>query len=928
MRVAGLVQSRFFDGVQALWYHPDCFLKTRIGQTLVDANEIHGYNGLRWDDQEKIKKKVQELASQSTVSAEARREGYRVEYAKSGKSMCRGCEEYIGKGLTRLSFLMDSGGPYGPAPAWHHVECFFKYHPEKGQCIEDFSGWENLEAFDIEDLRERFKQKLPSSAKAGISKDSSSPNDAESLQKSTSKADERRMKSQTKRFWQIRDGLSNSLLGSTTENKEALNHFLKHNDIFIGNMSESDMIDLVADTLCFGVTEMCPECCKSRLIWKSAKSKYVCPTHLAWGSCAHTFLPGKTKLKLAKVPKNSTVKYLKQFKSKSVVPRLVATEMSSDDSRGRIASKEEVLESIKNKRRNGGEKILEERANKKARVLVKGRSVVDSESGLAETHHILEHEKNSYNAVLAASDIASGRNSFYTIQALEGDWIRSAKKKSKKSGFGSAGYYIYRKWGRVGTSIGGDIVERCDSKDEAMQRFQDLFFEKTGNYFGEKEFVKKPKMFYPMELSVPTSDELAKRNPGIGKKSKLPHKIQDLLKLIFDVEAMKRAMMELEIDLEKMPLGQLSKKQIHDAYQVLGQAQSMILKSSKMEYSKNKMVELTNQFFTLIPHNFGRKNVPLLDNEDVIKSKLQMLETLMEIEIATSMMEHDAKTDKEKDVLDVHYESLGADIHALNEDSEEFKIIKRYLESTHAPTHTEYKLQLKEVYALKRHEEYDRYKTILDKKPELLSNRKLLWHGSRITNYVGIISQGLRIAPPEAPVTGYMFGKGVYFADMASKSANYCNCTQDDPEGLLLLSEVALGPSKSLKESNYIEKLPKKFSSVKGCGKTVPSNSVAFPSMLSDSQNNAKEGKNSNNYDYDLKRGSVRRSRRIGAKQPVELKPFTENEGFNMIECPMGPPKQEKSVRKSELLYNEYIVYDVNQILTRYLVRVKFQFIS
>ena len=32
----------------------------------------------------------------------------------------------------------------------------------------------------------------------------------------------------------------------------------------------------------------------------------------------------------------------------------------------------------------------------------------------------------------------------------------------------------------------------------------------------------------------------------------------------------------------------------------------------------------------------------------------------------------------------------------------------------------------------------------------------LLWHGSRLTNWVGILSQGLRIAPPEAPVTGYM----------------------------------------------------------------------------------------------------------------------------------------------------------------------------
>jgi poly [ADP-ribose] polymerase len=58
---------------------------------------------------------------------------------------------------------------------------------------------------------------------------------------------------------------------------------------------------------------------------------------------------------------------------------------------------------------------------------------------------------------------------------------------------------------------------------------------------------------------------------------------------------------------------------------------------------------------------------------------------------------------------------------------------------------------------------------------------------------VGILSQGLRIAPKEAPSTGYMFGKGVYFSDVASKSANYCGATSDFPYGLLLLCEVALG---------------------------------------------------------------------------------------------------------------------------------------
>ncbi|CAN6221507.1 unnamed protein product [Urochloa humidicola] len=48
---------------------------------------------------------------------------------------------------------------------------------------------------------------------------------------------------------------------------------------------------------------------------------------------------------------------------------------------------------------------------------------------------------------------------------------------------------------------------------------------------------------------------------------------------------------------------------------------------------------------------------------------------------------------------------------------------------------------------------------------------------------------GLRIPPPEATVTGYMFGKGVYFADMFSKSANYCCASKASRSGVLLLCE-------------------------------------------------------------------------------------------------------------------------------------------
>jgi len=99
----------------------------------------------------------------------------------------------------------------------------------------------------------------------------------------------------------------------------------------------------------------------------------------------------------------------------------------------------------------------------------------------------------------------------------------------------------------------------------------------------------------------------------------------------------------------------------------------------------------------------------------------------------------------------------------------------------------------------------------------------LLWHGSRLTNFVGILSQGLRIAPPEAPVTGYMFGKGVYFADMVTKSANYCFTNKNSNIGLMLLCEVAMGDMNEKYYADYYANLlPEGKNSTKGCGKTAP----------------------------------------------------------------------------------------------------------
>ena len=114
--------------------------------------------------------------------------------------------------------------------------------------------------------------------------------------------------------------------------------------------------------------------------------------------------------------------------------------------------------------------------------------------------------------------------------------------------------------------------------------------------------------------------------------------------------------------------------------------------------------------------------------------------------------------------------------------------MEQYLANTQAPTH--YKPEIIDAFKVTRQGEEESYRPF-----QTFHNRYLLWHGSRATNFAGILSQGLRIAPPEAPSTGYMFGKGVYFADMVSKSMSSGSCAASrlNPAGLLLLCEVALG---------------------------------------------------------------------------------------------------------------------------------------
>uniref|UniRef100_A0A2K5XI50 Poly [ADP-ribose] polymerase n=1 Tax=Mandrillus leucophaeus TaxID=9568 RepID=A0A2K5XI50_MANLE len=495
------------------------------------------------------------------------------------------------------------------------------------------------------------------------------------------------------------------------------------------------------------------------------------------------------------------------------------------------------------------------KSEKRMKLTLKGGAAVDPDSGLEHSAHVLEKGGKVFSATLGLVDIVKGTNSYYKLQLLEDD------KESR--------YWIFRSWGRVGTVIGSNKLEQMPSKEDAIEHFMKLYEEKTGNAWHSKNFTKYPKKFYPLEIDYGQDEEAVKKltvNPGT--KSKLPKPVQDLIKLIFDVESMKKAMVEYEIDLQKMPLGKLSKRQIQAAYSILSEVQQAVSQGS----SDSQILDLSNRFYTLIPHDFGMKKPPLLNSADSVQAKVEMLDNLLDIEVAYSLL-RGGSDDSSKDPIDVNYEKLKTDIKVVGRDSEEAEIIRKYVKNTHATTHNAYDLEVIDIFKIEREGECQRYKPF-----KQLHNRRLLWHGSRTTNFAGILSQGLRIAPPEAPVTGYMFGKGIYFADMVSKSANYCHTSQGDPIGLIVLGEVALG---------NIAHLPGTFATsaltvhvtcdfcFSGLGKTTPDPSASI--------------------------------------------------SLDGVEVPLGTGIS-SGVNDTCLLYNEYIVYDIAQVNLKYLLKLKFNF--
>ncbi|CAE6521178.1 unnamed protein product [Rhizoctonia solani] len=519
-------------------------------------------------------------------------------------------------------------------------------------------------------------------------------------------------------------------------------------------------------------------------------------------------------------------------------------------------------------------------------VLKRGAAPVDPLSPhLVSTHQVyVDDQGEIWDAMLNQTDAINNNNKFYVIQLLH-------PTNNKNS------VTLHVRWGRVGEN-GAAQDKGPWSPAQAVQEFLKQFKSKAGTDWKNRKTMQPKKGKY-MWLERAYGDEEEDNDKGKGKddgpREKTPEptlgpELLDLASLIFSVSLIQAALSEMNYDANKLPLGKLAKSTILNGFTALKGIAEVLAepngaRATELGGQRNACITLTNAYYSVIPHSFGRRHPIVIDRSEILKRELELVDALGDMEIANKIMSDSRSRDADGNPvnpLDANMRSLDLkSIDPVARGSKEWDVITSYMTGTHGATHSSYRGELRNLFRVERNGETENWNGAgWDKLAD--GEKMLLWHGSRSTNFAGILKQGLRIAPPEAPVTGYMFGKGVYFADAFSKSANYCHAGQSRNIGIMLLCEVAVKPYLELNNSDYYA------------------------------------DQNSKNHQKIATKG-------VGMAQPAEWQDCSDALGWDDLKgviMPKGGLKQLKP-HGAWLQYNEYIVYSPSQIRVRYLLMVE-----
>ena len=292
------------------------------------------------------------------------------------------------------------------------------------------------------------------------------------------------------------------------------------------------------------------------------------------------------------------------------------------------------------------------------------------------THTVfIDDDGTIFDASLNQTSSGENKNKFYRVQILV-----SADRKN---------YRTWTRWGRVGER-GQNATLGQGSLEEALKHFDKKFKDKSGYSWvdrfgppkrGKYTFIERnyeedsgeeaddsPRPTDGDTVKVSSNDTKADEEPVKVMESKLHKRVQLLMELIFNQELFAASMLEMDYDANKLPLGKLSKRTLMTGYERLKAIAELMadpsLASSKYNCSGQvARNQLSDAFYTVIPHNFGRNRPPVISTEAQLKKEIALLESLSDMEIASGIMKEAKVKDGENvetiHLLDRQYAGLG-----------------------------------------------------------------------------------------------------------------------------------------------------------------------------------------------------------------------------------------------------------------------------
>ncbi|KAL9986739.1 hypothetical protein ACROYT_G000926 [Oculina patagonica] len=484
-----------------------------------------------------------------------------------------------------------------------------------------------------------------------------------------------------------------------------------------------------------------------------------------------------------------------------------------------FTSSDELWEGLAPDPKADAEKILEEARQQDKSVDEDDTKVkVDSAFRMEGGGEVYVDPETSvpYDITMSKVDVKYGMfglNNFYKMQIIH--------HKAKDL------WVLFNRWGRVGDSGQHQRTPHNDP-DTATAEFKKIFKSKTGNEWDNKDnFDKKPKK-YALVLPERNPENKRKRMSEVLKpfeltkcpKSRLGEELESFMKAITDFGTLSSAMDTggFRIDHDYMPLGRLSIETIEKAREVLLEIKAIVDTIDRhnlagTEEKFEKIAELSNTYYMMVPvAQYTYERIQPLNEARKIEQHLTALYNLTELAEASKILLGAQHRSKEINPLDYVYKSLGCRVELLDPDSDECQLLLEYIHNSREQG-GRWSIEVEAIFRVSRPGEAERLEDC-----GVPGNHRLLWHGTKTENMMGILQQGLRIAPPEASRSGWSLGKGIYTSDSLEKSLNYSGYQS----GLVLLCEVALGNVKETIDREYQESAPEGFNSVLAVSTEIP----------------------------------------------------------------------------------------------------------